>query len=72
MDPPGDYDLLKEIFLIGQAYDVIEQGGGYYSFQGERLSDERGKEHAFERLRWDITLQEAVKAEVHRVVLHQT
>ena len=67
---PGDYDTLKEIFLIASAYDVIEQGGGYYSFHGERIADERGKEHAIERLRWDLTLQEEVKAEVHRVVLH--
>jgi recombination protein RecA len=68
---PGDYDTLKEIFLISTAYDVIERHGAYYSFQDERLAEEAGKEHAIDRLRWDLSLQEAVKAEVARIVLHR-
>lgn len=68
---PGDYDSLKEIFIIGEAYDVIERHGAYYSFHDERLAEKAGKEPAIDRLRWDLSLQEEVKSEIHRVVLHK-
>lgn len=68
----GDYDSVKEIFSVGQAYGVIERGGSYYSFNGERLNDKAGKEEAENRLRYDLDLQDQIRAEVFRVVLHQS
>lgn len=66
---PGQYDSLKELFNIAVEYGIIEQGGGYYKFLGERLSADRGREDALQVLRSTPDLFAQVESEVRRSVL---
>jgi recombination protein RecA len=67
--PAGNYDSVKEIFYVSMMYDVLAQGGGYYSFRGERINDEKGKENALAVIRYDLDLQKSLKEEVFNLAL---
>jgi uncharacterized protein YyaL (SSP411 family) len=60
---------VKEIFYVSMMYDVLAQGGGYYSFRGERINDEKGKENALAVIRYDLDLQKNLKEEVFNLAL---
>lgn len=64
----GEYDQLKELFFIGLDRGIIEQGGGYYKFLGERLSNDRGKEDALQVLRSTPDLFAQIEAEIRRTI----
>jgi recombination protein RecA len=68
---PGEYDTLKELFNIAVEHGIIEQGGGYYKFLGERLSAERGKLDALQVIRSTPDLFTQIESEIRRSVLVQ-
>lgn len=64
--PAGSYDSMKELFLLGCAYDVVSRAGSFYSFGGERW---QGKEAALAGIREDLDLQDSLTAEVMKVAV---
>lgn len=64
--PAGSYDTIKEMFILGTAYEIIERAGAYYSFGDERW---QGKDAALAGIREDLELQQLLTDEVLRVTL---
>ncbi len=69
----GDYDLVKDTTVMGILYDVIEQKGRYFSFDGNRWGSKddmlgaiRGDEGLYENLRKE-TLAASMRPEDKRV-----
>ena len=65
---PGSYDTIGELLNTALVFDVIQQGGGYYTFNDERIGD-RGRDTVLEYLRYDLTVQEQIRSEVMRLAL---
>lgn len=64
---PGQYDSLKELFFVGQAFGIIEQGGGIYKFAGERIG--KGAPEALQTIRSTPELYAQIEAEVRRAAV---
>lgn len=57
----GDFDLVKEMFLLALVYDVIRRGGAWYYFGEQKWHT---KENTIAALYGDFTLQEEIRAAV--------
>lgn len=58
----GEYDVVKEVWSLGMAYDIITMGGGgMYSYGGEKW---KGKDAMWASLREEVDLYGALHAEV--------
>ena len=62
----GSYDSVKEMFLVGCAYEVVDRSGAYYSYGGQRW---QGKDNALEAIREDLDLQDSLTADVMAVAV---
>jgi recombination protein RecA len=66
---PGQYDTIGELLNTALVFDVVQQGGGWYTFNEERIG-ERGRDTVVNYLRGDLTMQEQIRSEVMKVALH--
>lgn len=62
----GDYDVVAQLWAIALTYDIIERHGAWYHYQAERWN---GREAVLQAMREDFDLQDAVEAEVRKLVL---
>jgi recombination protein RecA len=64
--PPGSYDAGKEAYAVGRQFGVLSaKPGGIYSYGDETW---KGAPAVMEQLRWDVTLQQQIAAEVLQIV----
>lgn len=54
----GDYDVAKDIVVVGLLFDVIHRAGKYYTFQDVRWSP---KEQMYQAVKEDLGLQEKIR-----------
>lgn len=62
----GDYDEVKELFVLGQIYDLIHRRGAYFDMGDHNKENHplNGKEAAYAALREEVDLQEFLKKEI--------
>jgi len=65
--PAGEYDRVKEIINIAVAYDIIEQSGGWYTFDDQKWN---GKDKLVASIREELDLQEKIDMTVREVVIN--
>jgi len=60
--PPGSYDTAKELVTMALACDLFKVKGAYYHL-GEQSW--HGRAALEEQIRWDLTLQEKLRGDIH-------
>lgn len=64
----GDYDVVKELVILGLLFDLIERRGAYFQFGDYRW---KGRDPMIQAIREDMDVREALENEIKQVVLHQ-
>lgn len=61
----GEYDVVKEVFTMAVAHDLITRRGAYYEYKNDRW---QGKEAVLQSLREEVDLASSLRTEVMEAI----